>query len=75
MKRYRNLNGESGVVAYENHPHSIIVQFQDGKKYEYTERSAGVDMVRAMKQLAALGQGLSTFISRYVRDRYARKLE
>jgi hypothetical protein len=73
VKHYRNLSGESGVVAYENHARSIVVQFQDGTKYEYTERSAGAETVELMKQLAAHGRGLSTFISRVVRDSYARK--
>lgn len=75
MQRYRNLSGESGVVAYECHAHSIVVKFQDGVRYEYTEQSAGADAIRAMKQLAESGRGLSTFISRHVRDRYARKLD
>ncbi|WP_414654460.1 hypothetical protein [Ideonella sp.] len=75
VKRYRNLSGESGVVAYESHAHSIVVQFQDGTKYEYTERSAGAEAVELMKQLASLGQGLSTFISRHVRDNYERKFD
>lgn len=75
MKRYRNLSGESGVVAYDSHAHSIVVEFQDGTRYEYTEQSAGNDTIEAMKKLASLGQGLNTFISRFVRDRYARKLD
>lgn len=75
MKRYRNLSGESGVVAYESHAHSIVVKFQDGASYEYTEQSTGADAIRLMKELASRGQGLSTFISRFVRDRYAGKLD
>lgn len=75
MKRYRNLSGHSGVVAYEGHTHAIVVEFQDGSRYEYTELSAGAEVVETMKRLAAHGQGLSTFIARHARDRYARKLD
>jgi len=73
VQRYGNLSGDSGVVAYELPPHSVIIEFRDGWKYEYTERSAGVQAVRDMKRLAGLGRGLSTFVSRHVRDAYSRK--
>ena len=73
MKRYANLSGESGVVAYESRATSIVVQFQDGWKYEYTRHSAGADKVAMMKELAAAGRGLSTFIARDVKDAYGRK--
>ena len=73
MKRYANLSGESGVVAYESRATSIVVQFQDGWKYEYTRHSAGADVVARMKALAAAGRGLSTFIAQDVKDAYGRK--
>ena len=73
MKRYANHSGDSGVVAYELRPRSIVVQFQDGMKYEYTADSAGAPAVAAMKQLAEAGRGLSAFISQHVRNGYARK--
>jgi hypothetical protein len=73
MTRYRNISGNSGVVAYEIHPRSVIVQFQDGEKYEYTVGSAGTEAVRMIKQLAVAGQGLSGYIAQHVRDAYARK--
>jgi hypothetical protein len=73
VKRYNNLSGDSGVVAYELRAESIIVQFQDGWKYEYTAASAGADAIGTMHSLAIAGRGLSTFISTSVRERYARK--
>jgi hypothetical protein len=73
MKRYANLAGDSGVTAYESRATSIVVQFQDGWKYEYTRHSVGAAVVETMKQLAAAGRGLSSFISQEVRDGYARK--
>lgn len=73
MQRYRNVSGDSGVVAFELRPRSIIVQFRDGSKYEYTVSSAGPDAIAEMKRLAVQGHGLSGFVSQRVRDAYARK--
>jgi hypothetical protein len=73
VERYRNLSGDSGVLGYELRTGSIIVQFQDGWKYEYTAASAGANIIGTMHRLAIAGRGLSTFISTSVRERYARK--
>lgn len=73
MKRYANRSGESGVIAYEDRPGAIVVQFQGGERYEYTNRSAGASIVADMQRLARSGQGLSTFIARH-RPPYARRL-
>lgn len=74
MKRYANASGHSVVVAYETLANAITVAFRDGRIYRYTYASAGRDNVERMKQLAAAGRGLSTFINRQVHDRYADKL-
>ena len=73
MKRYRNLSGDSGVVAYKLTPASIVVQFGDGWKYEYTDRDVGPAAMAMMHRLAASRRGLSGFISTTVRKGYARK--
>jgi hypothetical protein len=73
MKRYQNLAGDSGVVAYEPGLDFIRVQFTGGETYLYTYRSAGTDAVERMKTLAEQGRGLSTFISRTVKSAYATK--
>ena len=74
MKRYRNLNGNSGVVAYEIADDAIKVRFNDGITYLYTYDSSGRRAIEKMKTLAQDGQGLSTFISQHVREAYAAKL-
>ena len=74
MKRYKNLSGNSGVLAYETGEDYIKVKFRDGDVYLYNYTVTGRDNVERMKELAEEGRGLSTFISRYVRDRYAEKL-
>ncbi|EIN00263.1 hypothetical protein WQE_14571 [Paraburkholderia hospita] len=73
MKRYRDLSGQSGVGAYEISDDAITVKFRDGDVYLYDYATTGRREVEEMKRLAVAGQGLSTFISRVVKDRYARK--
>lgn len=75
MQRYKNLSGESGVLAYEIGVRSITVRFAGGARYLYTNQSAGADNIAEMQRLATLGTGLSTFISQVIRDRYERKLD
>ena len=65
MKRYANLSGTSGVVAYAIGPDFVDVKFKGRDEvYRYSESSAGKETVDAMKLYAATGRGLSTFISR-----------
>ncbi|MDB5966321.1 MAG: hypothetical protein JWQ72_2821 [Polaromonas sp.] len=75
MQRYRNLEGHSGVLAYQEAPGALAVKFVNGDIYIYTDWSTGRATVAQMVRLAQAGRGLSTFISRYVRERYARKIE
>lgn len=65
MQQYRNLSGRSNVVAYENGPDYIKVQFATGywKIYTYTNMSAGASTVQRMHQMANAGYGLNSFIS------------
>ena len=73
MERYRNLGGDSGVIAFELGAGFIVVQFEDGWKYEYTNQSAGANAVATMHRLAAAGEGLNSFISTTVRKGFSRK--
>jgi len=73
MERYKNLGGNSGVVAYEIGSGSIVVQFSDGAKYEYTNQSAGAGAIATMHRLAAAGHGLNSFISTTVKKAYSRR--
>ena len=73
MESYRNLGGNSGVEAYEIGQDFIKVQFSDGAVYMYTYASAGGGNIEQMKQLAANGQGLNSFINTVVRNGYAWK--
>jgi len=74
MTRYGNRSGNSGVVAYALGKDSITLKFGEGTVYEYTAESAGRTNIERMKALAASGRGLAAFVTRNVRERYARKL-
>ena len=65
MKRYANLSGKSGVIAYAIGKDFVDVKFRGRDEvYRYSERSAGKQAVEAMKEFALAGRGLSTFIAR-----------
>jgi hypothetical protein len=70
MERYRNLDGDAGVAAYEIGRDYIRVRFVEGAVYRYTVASAGLQAIEEMKALARAGKGLTTFISRHVHDAY-----
>lgn len=75
MKPYRNRTGRSGVSAYAIGKGFILVHFIRHGTYEYTDAKPGRLHVRNMQALAKAGIGLSTYISRFVRGKYARKLD
>ena len=66
MIPYENINGNSGIVAYDTKEESITVEFKSGKYtlYTYTYESAGADAVETMKSLAQQGHGLNSYISK-----------
>ncbi|GAB2563357.1 hypothetical protein ISP15_05495 [Dyella jejuensis] len=75
MTPYRNRSGRSGVSAYAIGKGFIRVRFGHDGTYEYTDTTPGRAHVHNMQRLATAGVGLSTYISRFVRDRYVRKLD
>ena len=72
MKRYGNRHGNSGIVAYEDEPDFIRIQFTSGSVYLYTYDSADEDDIEEMKELAREGNGLNRFINDF-RPGYARR--
>jgi hypothetical protein len=73
MQPYRDIDGDSGVAAFESGPGFIRIQFEDGGLYLYTEASAGPVHIAQMKVLASRGDGLNAYITRHVRKAYERK--
>jgi len=63
LEQYRNLNGNSGVLAYKIGADSIEVEFTDRAAYLYTHASAGAQNIEKMKNLANQGYGLNGFIN------------
>lgn len=55
MQPYKNLSGDSGVVAYEIGDHFIEIQFKRGAPYRYTDAGVGRENVERMKKLAGSG--------------------
>jgi hypothetical protein len=72
MQKYKDIDGDSGVKAYEYGSDYIVVQFKSGSSYRYTYRSAGSQNVEYMKKLADSGDGLNAFINKNVRNDYER---
>jgi hypothetical protein len=71
MERYRNLSGNSGVIAYNIGPDYIQVQFSSSSRiYTYSYRKAGSVHVENMKQFARNGSGLNSYINRYAKSLY-----
>src|SRR4051812_15444235 len=75
MITYKNLSKISGVESYQLGTDHIIVRFKGNGMYRYDHKRPGKAHVMNMKKLAASGKGLSTYISRYVKENYAEKLE
>lgn len=73
MKRYKNLSGNSGILAYDTGKDLIRVKFSDNEIYVYTWKNPGKALVEKMKTLAEKGKGLATFINKYVRENYDHK--
>lgn len=74
MTRYKNLSGKSGIDFYEIREKSIVIKFQYAGKYVYNYDRPGKEFVEKMKCLAVAGLGLSTYISKNVKKKFAKKL-
>lgn len=73
MQVYTDLNGDSGIAAFEIGDDYIHVQFKTGATYSYTYGSAGQHVVEEMKRFALAGDGLNSYIMRNARTSYASK--
>lgn len=74
MKTYKNLSGNSGVVAYEIGKTFIKIKF-DGESgiYTFDYKRPGKQLVEQMKLHAAKGMGLGSFISEKVGANFSSK--
>lgn len=73
MEKYRNIDGDSNVEAYEIGFDYISVKFWGTEKvYVYTYASAGRQNVEYAKQLAKRGTGLNSYINTHMKYLYQR---
>ncbi|MCK5122993.1 MAG: hypothetical protein KAQ87_02500 [Candidatus Pacebacteria bacterium] len=73
METYKNLGGDSGILYFEIGNDYVRVEFDDEAIYTYTYASAGEYNIEEMKKIAISGEGLNSFINKYVRKKYASK--
>ncbi len=64
MKAYADINGDSGISAFNYGDDWIKAQFKDGKTYEYKASKIGQAHITVMKILADSGDGLNAYIMR-----------
>ncbi len=72
MQDYLNMNNNSGIVRYD--VECIIVEFGNGSAYLYNSVKPGKIHVKEMKKLAKQGFDLNTYINRFIKDNYYKKL-
>ena len=70
MTPYRGNPKKHGVLAYEIQAEAIDIEFTSGWIYRFSYEKPGALRVERMKELAESGQGLSTFISKHVKNRF-----
>jgi hypothetical protein len=63
MNSYKDINGDSGVAAYEYADEWIKVYFRHGGTYEYRASKIGATHINTMKRLADSGDGLNAYIN------------
>ena len=73
MESYKDIDGDSGISAYEAGDGFIRIMFKDSSVYLYTNNSAGEENIDCMKRLAISGDGLNSFINKNVKKRYESK--
>ena len=72
---YQSVNPEAGVRNFEILPDAIILEFEDLKfRYLYNAQRPGLVHVNEMKRLALAGDGLTTYVNKYVGSDFAAKL-
>lgn len=71
MQPYKDLSGTSGIVQYEIGDNYIDLEFRGGKVYRYDDAKPGAEHVLKMKELAASGADLATYVNQHVRKNFA----
>ena len=71
---YKNLNGESGIKAYEIHENNnaIDIEFASGGVYTYHRANIGDIHFNVICELAVAGAGLNAYLNRLRQQGYNR---
>ncbi|MCB5186127.1 hypothetical protein LG201_13010 [Methylobacillus gramineus] len=64
MEIYKDVDGDSGISAYEIGEDRVSIRLISGAIYVYTFASAGREHIENMKKLAKGGDGLNSYIKR-----------
>lgn len=67
MPQYKDIDGDSGVAAYEIGVGTITVKFLKGGSYLYNSFKPGAALVTETQRLAQAGDGLNAYINKFVR--------
>lgn len=75
MISYKNLNGNSNVKCYNISENYIDIEFYNTPLvYRYSNVVPGRKVLNELKRLAIQGYGLNSFINRYVKKNYERRI-
>ena len=74
MEIYKDIDNDSSISGYDIGHDFIVVYFNDGSAYLYNNQVTGANNVERMKILARNGEGLNSYINRYVKKIYAQKI-
>ena len=74
MKIYKDIDNDSGVSGYNYGSDYIEVEFKGGSIYLYNYSNPGEQHVEEMKRLADRGDGLNSYIMKYVKNNYYSKI-
>lgn len=72
---YGNRHGGSGVRAWAIVGDTLSVESVDGAVYDYRRPDIGARLFTAVCAAARAGRGLSSCISRHLRQRYAMRYD
>lgn len=71
--KYPNKSKKSSIDTYEigNGGNSIAITFNSGSSYVYDHNKPGKEQVDKMKELAAAGEGLGSYVKKNVNKNFA----
>ena len=75
MQTYTDLSGKSGILQSASAAEHIDIEWKGGKVYRYDYYQPGAIHVERMKELAAAGEDLATYVNQHVRGNFAEQLK